>query len=582
MKAYQLKVTITGSKPSIWRRILVPEKITFEQLHETLQAAFCWGGYHLYEFQFPSQKINVVCNLEESEGYGVFDEIDSTETIDEYILQGFWFKYIYDFGDWWEHRIEIEKIVDDYDKRYPKVIKYKGDNLPEDCGGIDGYYDLMDELSGGITEENKEFFEWAQMQDLVDYDMEDVNEFMEELNFPVAKVKKVKKVNKAKDKIDNNNYEKEFDKYMSELIQYLNNKPKEETLADVYDSYTKEDIIKIAKLHHMKKYSSYKKEELIKYVSTYITSEEEITKYFLLLKDIELEAFDKVLKGPYQVSEEDADLYEHLLTGGYLALSFDMKVVAPSDVVKTYQKMNKSEFHVKRKRICLISEYIYALTYLYGVAPIDIVLEIFNKYEQNKLDKEEVLEAYELIVRYQSDFILIEDKFIDNNIADGTTYLDFLKVVEGKSYYVPSKEKIMQLGNVYFGEISEELYDLYSLLGSVYKLEDELVIDVCGYIEENIRLGCRMQDIFDVLNKAGVTFDTKKEIEEMTAVLSNLWNNTRMITNLGFTPNELVSINNKMSNNNLIPFKKDEQKVYPNDPCPCGSGKKYKLCCKHK
>lgn len=22
-----------------------------------------------------------------------------------------------------------------------------------------------------------------------------------------------------------------------------------------------------------------------------------------------------------------------------------------------------------------------------------------------------------------------------------------------------------------------------------------------------------------------------------------------------------------------------EKKVYPNDPCPCGSGKKYKKCC---
>ena len=24
---------------------------------------------------------------------------------------------------------------------------------------------------------------------------------------------------------------------------------------------------------------------------------------------------------------------------------------------------------------------------------------------------------------------------------------------------------------------------------------------------------------------------------------------------------------------------REEKKVYPNDPCPCGSGKKYKKCC---
>ena len=29
----------------------------------------------------------------------------------------------------------------------------------------------------------------------------------------------------------------------------------------------------------------------------------------------------------------------------------------------------------------------------------------------------------------------------------------------------------------------------------------------------------------------------------------------------------------------VAPKKREEQKIYPNDPCPCGSGKKYKQCC---
>ena len=29
----------------------------------------------------------------------------------------------------------------------------------------------------------------------------------------------------------------------------------------------------------------------------------------------------------------------------------------------------------------------------------------------------------------------------------------------------------------------------------------------------------------------------------------------------------------------LVPVKRVEKKIYPNDPCPCGSGKKYKNCC---
>jgi len=31
-----------------------------------------------------------------------------------------------------------------------------------------------------------------------------------------------------------------------------------------------------------------------------------------------------------------------------------------------------------------------------------------------------------------------------------------------------------------------------------------------------------------------------------------------------------------------VPKKREEKKIYPNDPCPCGSGKKYKQCCMRK
>ena len=30
------------------------------------------------------------------------------------------------------------------------------------------------------------------------------------------------------------------------------------------------------------------------------------------------------------------------------------------------------------------------------------------------------------------------------------------------------------------------------------------------------------------------------------------------------------------------PVKRENAKIYPNDPCPCGSGRKYKQCCGRK
>ena len=43
-----------------------------------------------------------------------------------------------------------------------------------------------------------------------------------------------------------------------------------------------------------------------------------------------------------------------------------------------------------------------------------------------------------------------------------------------------------------------------------------------------------------------------------------------------------VTGTNKDDSLAAAPVKRGNDKVYPNDPCPCGSGKKYKQCCGRK
>lgn len=75
-------------------------------------------------------------NAEEFDDFGQYDYIEaSTTCIDEFLERIPWFTYVYDLGDDWQHRVTIEKILDDWELNYPQVLKYKGDCPIEDCGG---------------------------------------------------------------------------------------------------------------------------------------------------------------------------------------------------------------------------------------------------------------------------------------------------------------------------------------------------------------------------------------------------------------------------------------------------------------
>lgn len=93
-----------------------------------------------------------------------------------------WFNYIYDFGDYWKHRVTVEKVLDDYEFDYPQVVKYKGNCPPEDCGGIWGYYDKLSIMEDEDDPEYEEVVEWMEGYPKV-YDMEEVNDFFKNVYF---------------------------------------------------------------------------------------------------------------------------------------------------------------------------------------------------------------------------------------------------------------------------------------------------------------------------------------------------------------------------------------------------------------
>ena len=88
-----------------------------------------------------------------------------------------------------------------------------------------------------------------------------------------------------------------------------------------------------------------------------------------------------------------------------------------------------------------------------------------------------------------------------------------------------------------------------------------------------------ISDVVEMLENEGLVFSSEKAVRDFAPMIISLSNHTRMAANCGYTPIELAEQRRVLSLNKPV---KKMQKVYPNDPCPCGSGKKYKKCCGRK
>jgi len=160
---YQLKITLKGSKPPIWRRVQTPASTTLQRVHAIIQQSMRWYNSHLHEFHVKDMLIG---DPEQLCGWGMGEEPEVTDEAeitlaDLKLREGAKFEYVYDFGDDWQHQILLEKKLErDPDVHYPICIKAVKAGPPEDVGGIWGYYNMLEALDDSDHPSHEHFSEW--------------------------------------------------------------------------------------------------------------------------------------------------------------------------------------------------------------------------------------------------------------------------------------------------------------------------------------------------------------------------------------------------------------------------------------
>ena len=167
---YQLKITLTGTKPPIWRRIQVPATIKLADLHDVLQVALGWTNSHLHQFEQAGQCWGMAEHEE-------LEESDESRMRLNKLLKapGDKMKYTYDFGDDWRYTVVLEKILPGAPMKTAQCVGGARCCPPEDVGGVYGYYDFVEALSDPAHERHEERLEWAGDFDPEAFDVNEVN-----------------------------------------------------------------------------------------------------------------------------------------------------------------------------------------------------------------------------------------------------------------------------------------------------------------------------------------------------------------------------------------------------------------------
>lgn len=315
-----------------------------------------------------------------------------------------------------------------------------------------------------------------------------------------------------------------------------------ERLADVFTEYTKEELVMIAKLHHMKGYSKWRKGELAENVKNYLLSSEEMERYFLCMTGEEIQRFEAASESREQLQEGYDGSFDYLFAGGYCAVREDMTVFVPEDVKEAYQRMNTPGFRKERARVNLLGDYCHAANNLYAVTPPEVMVEFFNRYEKPETKEEEIMHVYEVLRLYRCDFEYRDGLFVDSGLVEAERYKDLYERQQNSPFYFPPKAEVEKLARYDQTEITKEMARVMQYLQKVLHAEIEDIAEACSVIQIVIRKGGSIEDILEILEEYQMIFQGEEQVQDFVPLLIDLWNHSRMVLNRGYTPAEMQEI----------------------------------------
>ena len=411
-------------------------------------------------------------------------------------------------------------------------------------------------------------------------------------------------------------------------------------LREYLTKYTKEELLDQARSFEIKKCSGLRKADLINRIVDTFCAEEMLRSRLACLTKEQMDLFRKACISPTAVSVNEVvdamQLYRYWI--GYFEDPTDRFCVF-EDVAVAFSKIDDKAFQLKQCRKGWLVKCIHFFIQYYEIAPIEVIYEMYRQKVKDSID--EMIEIlWEMPVDIVESCLFTMDKlgmegwpkenplysekgiFVHLQLFENEEFDYLLRQQMDKDFYIPSAQQIDEICRIGYEASSSAYKKLESFFTKKLKFSYEQAVTWCLQVWANSYEGESPSKIINKMTEANIEFE-EKMINELLELLVAAHNNTRMKENRGYKPSEMarkmpidkmptivpasskaatilkdavpqlqamgvpVDLNGNTDVIQTTMFPKGmneepirvEKKIYPNDPCPCGSGKKYKKCC---
>ncbi len=384
-----------------------------------------------------------------------------------------------------------------------------------------------------------------------------------------------------------------MDKHLSETDQKMLLKEEEKrwpnievpvTLSNYFGKLTKPELSTIRMNLGIKGASSLKKQELIDVLVEQIPT---------ALPNLLL-AFDETR---YQILKHLADrggqgntlLEAHQLdyfkTRGILCSGTyegNKTLVMPQEVLACFKRVDNSSYRDQIRKNTEWIKLTQGLLYYYGVLSLNELERQINQQTGSRIKLGEYTEILQEAVSFYEELQTDTYGYSNSIVLDTDKVKNEQESRSQLPFYPFTKSQLLHAGAPNFVDRNASYQAFVLFIRKNYSIsldEADFIVEECV---DAIRNGQAPTEVFKLLQQL-------LEIKELDIVkafmehIANLHNNTRQWVLKGYTPHQLAPSSEAptetlVAKSNVIEFAA-KTKVGRNDPCPCGSGKKYKKCC---